>query len=119
MLLLTHICTISPKFASYTPTDITTTPQPQAQEKRDRKVSSIILREKSKFTILSKHQTERKIKYGNARALEEGVQLKSPTKGDYRAIVSHLNTNKIEYHTFQTEEGKTLRVEIEGVIELR
>lgn len=53
----------------------------------------------------------------NTRALEEGVQMNPTSKEDYRAIVNHLNSNKNEYHKFQTEKEKSVRVVIKGILE--
>lgn len=88
----------------------------QSQKRRETEVPPLILREKIKFEQISKQHTERKVNYGNARALDEGFQVNPPTKQNYRRIVTLLN-NKIEYDTYQTEEEKSLRAVIKEILQ--
>lgn len=61
------------------------------------KVPPIILRDKTKFTVLAKHLETRRINYGNARATEDGVQMNPQSAEDHRKILEHLKKQKITH----------------------
>ncbi|CAH0560553.1 unnamed protein product [Brassicogethes aeneus] len=84
-------------------------PQVQPQPKQD-KIPPIILRQKSRWTMVSGAITKLGFSFSKAVNTQDGV-----TSDDYRGITKFLSENGEEYHTFMLQEEKTLQVVIRGL----
>ncbi|KAH1021730.1 hypothetical protein HUJ04_011214 [Dendroctonus ponderosae] len=88
------------------------TPAAQQTSTRRTKIPPIVLREKSKYDEITRKLMDSKVNYGCGITTKEGVRTHPPTENDYRMMIRILDNNKYQYHTFQLEEEKQLRVVI-------
>lgn len=96
-----------------------TTPTEQTQNKDQiqRETPPIILRKKESWLNLSSRMKERKINYLKAETISDGIKIKPNTSDDYRNTVNLLDEMKLEYHTYQLPEEKSLHIVIRGIPE--
>lgn len=91
-------------------------PAEPEKAKRNR-VPPIIIRDKTKFTDISKRLYQNRIDYGKAMTITEGVKLHPTSYESYRQIVEVLEATGTPFHSFRLQEEKELHVVIRGVLE--
>lgn len=75
----------------------------------------IILRNKEKWTKVSKELNDRKISITRATNTNYGIKIQPTTIDDYRTLYKYLKENNYEFHTHQLSEERNLRIVIKGV----
>lgn len=87
-------------------------PKPQTA-----KVTPLIIREKTKWTEISKIMTNKGISYTKAKLVKAGIQVTPATENDYRQTYKLLQTLKIQFYTYTLNADKTIKVVLRGVIQ--
>lgn len=89
----------------------------QPEKTRRIRVPPIIIRDKTKFTDISRELYQKKIDYGKAMTVSEGVKVHPLTFENYKKIVEILEKSNTPFHSFRLQEEKELHVVIRGVLE--
>ncbi|CAH0555085.1 unnamed protein product [Brassicogethes aeneus] len=87
------------------------TPIPIKQDK----IPPIILRKKSRWTMVSSAISKLNLKFSKATNTQDGVKFFPCSSDDYRGITRFLSENGEEYHTYMLPEEKTVQVVIRGL----
>ncbi|CAH0547096.1 unnamed protein product [Brassicogethes aeneus] len=87
------------------------TPQAQIPPKQD-KIPPIILRNKTRWTMVSGAITAAGHSFSRATNIQDGVKNFPDTSDDYRAITKFLSENGEEYHTYQLPEESMVQAVI-------
>lgn len=96
------------------PKPIPTAEADNTQRKRTR-VPPIFLRNKDKWTAISRHLLNNQIEYRKATNTGVGIKIEPTTPNDYRFIIRYFDTEKFEYFSYALQEDKPLSVVIRGV----
>lgn len=76
----------------------------------------IVLRDKTKWSILRRMMMERRLAFEGAKSIGDGVSFTPATVNDYRSITNLLKEQMLPYHSFMFQEEKPLKVVIRGVM---
>lgn len=81
------------------------------------KAPPIVIRDKSKWTFVSSEITKNKLNYTKAISTSKGIKVEPCTVDDYKNMIRLLrDTLKVQYHTFDLNSEKPLKVVLRGVI---
>ncbi|RZC32290.1 hypothetical protein BDFB_013483, partial [Asbolus verrucosus] len=81
------------------------------------KVPPIIVREKSRWTEISKAcaDSDSRITFSKAKPCVDGIRVQPVTAEDFRKLTRLLNSRNIQYHSFTLPEAKSIRVVLRQV----
>lgn len=79
------------------------------------KIPPIIMRCPEKWTTLSKTLKQKSINYLRASTVRDGIRIQPETSDDYRKLTRLLQDTDIEFHTYQLQEEKELKIVIRGL----
>lgn len=80
-------------------------------------IAPIIIREKEKWTTISRQLNSKAIKYTKAKMVQTGVQVEPATEDDYRSLYRFLKEEKTEFHTFELKSEKPLKIVLRGLLQ--
>lgn len=99
------------------PTTKTFTQSTATPQKTETKISPIIVRDKTKWTEISRKLTDKNIHYTKAKLIQTGIQIEPTTEDDYRRIYKTLKDYNTQFYTYQLRSEQTLKVVLRGVIQ--
>jgi len=75
----------------------------------------IVVRDKSKWTFVTRKLDLRNLRFTKAKNLADGISVQAASIDDFRGITKFLEEEKIPFHTFQLQQDKPLKVVIRGI----
>lgn len=97
--------------AEATPADAT----PATPLNKSRPPPPLFIHDKAKWTEISKLCDEHKIRFTNARAVQQGIKVTLQSATDYRELNRILRLKNYFFHTYSLQEDKPIRVVIKNV----
>lgn len=82
---------------------------PQVPAASTPKIPPIIIRDPSKWSMVSSQMGAQKINFSSAKAFKDGIRVLTPTSDTFRALTRLLENLKVQYHTYTLPEDRTLR----------
>lgn len=89
----------------------------QTDIKTTKKITPIIIRDKQKWTEISRTMTDRNISFTKAKMVQSGIQVTPTTDMDYRQTYKLLKTQNVQFYTYTLTTDKTLKVVLRGLIQ--
>ncbi|RZC36380.1 hypothetical protein BDFB_015209, partial [Asbolus verrucosus] len=86
-----------------------------AHPKKAARIPPVILRNTNKWTEVTAHLVGAGVKITKAKTCQDGIRIQPASSDEFRALTKHLDDQKLPYHTFSTEEEKTLRVVLKPI----